>query len=186
MAPVRSTAEERRDEIVAAASHEFAHAGFAGTSTDAIAKRVGVAQPYLFQLVGTKKDLFLAAVRACFGRTRRTFEDANRAATAQGLDKLGVLQAMGHAYFEQIADRDQLRMQLQAYAACGDPEIREVVREELMSLMRWIGEVTGATPEELHYWLAEGMLMNVIAVVSDTSTAEEFACELMGVPVMKH
>jgi AcrR family transcriptional regulator len=38
----RLTAEERRDEIVAAASIEFAETGYAGTSTDAIARRSGV------------------------------------------------------------------------------------------------------------------------------------------------
>ena len=40
----------------------------AGTSTEAIARRSGVSQPYLFQLFGTKKDLFIAAVRHGFRR----------------------------------------------------------------------------------------------------------------------
>ena len=54
-AATRLTAEERRDEIVAAASIEFAATGYAGTSTEVIARRAGVSQPYLFQLSGTKK-----------------------------------------------------------------------------------------------------------------------------------
>ena len=41
-----------------------------------IARRVGVSQPYLFQLFGTKKDLFIAALRHGFMRTLRTFMNA--------------------------------------------------------------------------------------------------------------
>src|SRR6266566_7288305 len=72
----RQTADERRDAIVAAATEEFATGGLVGASTEAIARRVGVSQPYVFQLFGTKKDLFLAVVRSCFSRIILAFEDA--------------------------------------------------------------------------------------------------------------
>ena len=74
----RMTADERRDAIVAAATEEFANGGLVGASTEAIARRAGVSQPYIFQLFGTKKDLFLAVIRSCFGRTRLAFEEAAR------------------------------------------------------------------------------------------------------------
>ena len=125
-AATRLTADERRDEIVAAASIEFAETGYAGTSTDAIARRSGVSQPYLFQLFGTKKDLFTAAVRDCFDRTRLTFEQSGKPAQAAGLPPERILEAMGHAYVRLLlADRGILRLQLQAYAACGDPDNTE-------------------------------------------------------------
>ena len=38
----RQTADERRAEVVRAALTEFAAGGYAGTSTEAIARRVGV------------------------------------------------------------------------------------------------------------------------------------------------
>jgi len=91
----RMSADDRRDEVIAAATIEFAAGGYAGTSTGAIARRVGVSQPYLFQLFGTKKELFLAAVHDCFGRTGRRFEEAGQAARAEGLDTKGILEAMG-------------------------------------------------------------------------------------------
>src|SRR5438552_15018797 len=72
----RMTAEERRDAIVAAATEEFATGGLVGASTEAIARRVGVSQPYVFQLFGTKKELFLAVVGSCFSRIILAFEDA--------------------------------------------------------------------------------------------------------------
>src|SRR5438477_13152144 len=78
----RLTADERRDDVIAAAMQEFSVGGYAGTSTQAIANRVGVSQPYLFQLYRTKKDLFVAVVRACFARTRAAFEASAKSARA--------------------------------------------------------------------------------------------------------
>src|SRR5436190_22985642 len=126
----RLTSEERRVDVVAAASREFAARGYAGTSTQAIAERAGVSQPYLFQLFGTKKDLFIEAVRACFGRTRSTFEASGRAAAADSHDPAAILYAMGRSYHDLLRDRDMLRLQLHSYAACDDADIRTVVREE--------------------------------------------------------
>src|SRR5260370_734881 len=58
----RQTAAARRESILAAAVVEFAEQGLHGTATEAIARRAGVSQPYVFRLFGTKKALFLAAV----------------------------------------------------------------------------------------------------------------------------
>ena len=58
----RVPASERRDALIEAAVHEFALGGLYGTPVDRIARRVGVAQPYVFSLFGSKKELFLAAV----------------------------------------------------------------------------------------------------------------------------
>src|ERR671932_68935 len=56
----RKTADERRAEILEAARAEFADRGLDGASTDTIARRAGISQPYLFRLFGTKKELFVA------------------------------------------------------------------------------------------------------------------------------
>src|SRR3954452_10944307 len=110
----RRSAEERRDLIVAAAMVEFAQGGLAGTSTELIARRAGVSQPYVFQLFGTKKELFLAVVRRCFERTTLVFQVAGRAARAKSSDPDLLLKAMGAAYGDLIADRDMLLLQLQS------------------------------------------------------------------------
>src|SRR5215210_4696470 len=60
-AGVRKSAEERREEILEAAIEEFAARGLRGASIESVAERVGVSQPYVYKLFGTKKDLFLAA-----------------------------------------------------------------------------------------------------------------------------
>ena len=177
----RLTADERRDEIVAAASIEFAEMGYAGTSTDAIARRSGVSQPYLFQLFGTKKDLFKAAVRDCFIRTNLAFEASGKPARTAGLAPAQILEAMGHAYVKLLlANRGILRLQLQAYAACGEPDIQAVVRDNYAVLWQNVASISGADPDAVRRWFADGMLINVIASISNGSTMEDFFHSLMG------
>jgi len=170
----RQTADERRDAIIAAALHEFASGGYSGTSTETIARAVGVSQPYLFQLFGTKRELFLAVVRHGFARTRLVFEEAVRHGPAEGQD-CSTLDLMGMAYMRLLSDRDLLRLQLQAYAACGDVDVREVVREEFADLHERVKELSGATDEDIHHFFAEGMLLNVGATLELEGTPETWS-----------
>src|SRR5262245_35652522 len=140
----RKTAEERREAVLDAASTEFADHGFAGTSTDAIARRVGISQPYLFRLFGTKKELFIATVERCFADTFARFD-----AVADGLQGEQALEAMGKAYKQMIAeDQRRLRGQMQAYVACDDPEICAVVRRGFGRLVELV-ESKGVPAERL-------------------------------------
>jgi AcrR family transcriptional regulator len=160
----RQTADERRDAIVVAALREFAKGGYSGTSTESIARAVGVSQPYLFQLFGTKRELFLAVVRHGFERTRLVFHEAARRKPDDD-QACSILDLMGLAYMELLSDRDLLRVQLQAYAACGDEDVRRVVREEFTSLYASVKRESGASNEEIHRFFAEGMLLNVAAAL---------------------
>jgi AcrR family transcriptional regulator len=173
------SADERRDAIVAAATEEFATGGLVGASTEAIARRVGVSQPYVFQLFGTKKKLFIAVVRSCFARTSLAFDDA-AARWRPGDDACdSPLNAMGLAYKRLLADRTLLLVQLQAYAACSDPDVRAVVREEWGRLHRRVSEVSGATNEDVHHFFAEGMLLNLGAAVGLPGEAGTWTLEML-------
>jgi AcrR family transcriptional regulator len=175
----RLTKDERRREIIEAATREFAVGGLNGTPVTAIAKRVGVSQPYLFQLFGTKKDLFIAAVRRAFERTVATFRIA--AAEAGGeADPEAILMAMGLAYYRLLEDRTLLLMQMQAYAACDDPEVREVVREEFLRLVRFVQSASGAPDTAVREWLAQGMLMNVSAAMDLSDVDADWARMCLG------
>jgi AcrR family transcriptional regulator len=160
----RQTADERRDAIVVAALREFAQSGYSGTSTESIARAVGVSQPYLFQLFGTKRELFLAVVRHGFQRTRLVFQEAAKRGPEDD-QECSVLDLMGLAYMRLLSDRDLLRVQLQAYAACGDDDVRQVVREEFAALYESVKRDSGASNEEIHHFFAEGMLLNVAAAL---------------------
>src|SRR5437870_6124332 len=117
-ATTRQTAEARREAVLESARHEFAQHGLHGASTDAIARRAGISQPYLFRLFGSKKELFLAVNDACLASTLETFRSA-----AAGKSGTAVLRAIGDAYGRLIEDdRDMLQGQLQAYAASVEDE----------------------------------------------------------------
>jgi len=172
------TADERRDAIVAAATEEFATGGLVGASTEAIARRVGVSQPYVFQLFGTKKDLFLAVVASCFSRIILVFEGAAARWTPDSAECDTRLGAMGLAYKRLLADRTLLMMQLQSYAACSDPDVRAAVRSGWANLYRRVVAVSGASKDEIHEFFAEGMLLNLGAAVGLPGTASDWTLEL--------
>lgn len=172
----RVPAAERRDALIEAAIHHFAHGGLQGTKVSAIAAEVGVAQPYVFSLFPTKRDLFLAAVGRCFEKVAALFE-----AAAAEFDKRGPqepeedkLQAIGHAYMNAIADNpDQLLLQLQSYAACGDdPGIQVAVRRDYAHLVDLCRRLSGADDERLDGFFQMGMWCNVAAAlgIEDFST----------------
>jgi AcrR family transcriptional regulator len=154
----RRTAQERRVELLAAALSEFAVGGLHGTSTEAIAKRAGISHAYLFRLFGTKKQLFIACALLCRTRIQETF-----AAAAVGDTPEVRLWSMGQAYRAMLADRELLLSQMQLYAACSDPEIREVAREGFQWLCAEIARLSGASGQQLQDFIAKGMLLNVAA-----------------------
>lgn len=156
----RSTAEARRLDVIAAANSEFAITGLHGTSTEAIARRAGISHAYLFRLFGTKKLLFMACAQTCFEQVLATFAEGVSGETPQER-----LLSMGAAYMEMLSDREVLLAQMQLYAACSDPEIREVAREGFVRLREAIAELSGASGEEVHGLFAEGMLVNVLACI---------------------
>jgi AcrR family transcriptional regulator len=182
----RMTAAERRDAIVAAATEEFATGGLVGASTEAIARRVGVSQPYVFQLFGTKKELFLAVVDSCFSRIIQMFDAAGTRWTPESIECDTRLGAMGLAYTRLLADRTLLLMQLQAYAACSDPDVRAAVRAGWAQLYRRVVDVSGASRDEVHAFFAEGMLLNLGAAVGLPGAATGWSLEMFeGDPLPK-
>jgi AcrR family transcriptional regulator len=168
------SAEERREDILAAAMAEFAATGYHGTSTETIARRAGISQPYLFRLFGTKKELFLACVKSGFGLTLDAFQQA--AAGKRGQEAFA---AMGAAYMELLADRSLLLAQMQSYAACDDAEVRGVVRRSFGDLFSYVERATGALPADVSRFFAKGMLLNVGAAMDLLGADEAWAKRLI-------
>ena len=155
----RKSKEERREEILDAALEVFADHGLHGASTEEIARRAGISQPYVFRLFGTKKELYKAVVARCFRQTLERFQRA-----AEGKRGQEALQAMGEAYHALLAeDRTYLRAQMQAYAACEDEDVCAVVRAGFGDLVTYVERVSGAAPAEVSQFFSGGMLLNVLA-----------------------
>ena len=171
----RKTKEVRREEILDAALVVFAEQGLQGASTDEIARRAGISQPYVFRLFGTKKELFSAVVARCFRQTLGIFQQA-----AEGKRGEEALKAIGEAYDELLrADRVYLRSQMQAYAACDDPEICQVVRDGFGDLVTYVEHVSGADGLTIQRFFAKGMLMNVLASMQLNDPTEPWAKRLL-------
>src|ERR1700754_534183 len=119
----RMSGPERRAQVLGIAAAEFADHGLHGASIEKIAREAGITQAYVFRMFGTKKALFLELVGAAFDRFSDGMSDAGRRARG-----LGALALMGAEYYELLADRTNLLLQLQGFAACGDGEVRVIVR----------------------------------------------------------
>jgi AcrR family transcriptional regulator len=171
----RKSKETRREEILDAALIEFAAKGLEGASTEDIARRAGISQPYVFRLFGTKRELFKAVEVRCFRQTLEIFQKA-----AEGKRGEEALKAMGAAYGQLLStDSVYLRAQMQAYAACGDPEIRAVVRDGFGDLVAYVERVSGLGSARTASFFAGGMLMNVIAAVHAGDPVEGWAERLI-------
>jgi AcrR family transcriptional regulator len=169
----RKSAEVRREEILEAAMVEFALGGLHGTSTEDIARRAGISQPYLFRLFGTKKELFLETVRRGFRHVLRLFQEA-AVADPEG----NVLLSMGHAYGDDRRDRSRLMFQMQAYAACEDHDVRRVVREEYAAIYKFVESVAPNQDAAIEFFRT-GALINVAAAMDLGALDEQWAHDFL-------
>src|SRR3954467_9753548 len=157
MTRTRLTAGERQEQLVAAAITAFSHGGYAGTTTDQVARLAGVSQPYVIRIFRTKQELFLAAVNHATERVEETFrEAASREPTLAGL---------GHAYRELLADSELITVLLQGFVAGADPAIGEQVRACFGRLDLVVRELTGSRAGEVRDFFAVGMLLSVLTAM---------------------
>src|SRR5271155_1505659 len=171
MVSTRQTAAERRVAVLSAAVTEFAKNGSAGPSTDAIASRAGISQPYLFRLFGTKKDLFVATFDLVGERIIREMT-----AVSEGLEGEEALEAMGTAYLELMQDPEMLQVQLHGFAAApADPDVARSCRRTFEVLADVFHERTHLSDEDLWNFFAMGMLINVMCAIDLLSFPTKWA-----------
>lgn len=156
----RMSADDRRELVLAAALRAFSRGGYAGTSTDAVAKEAGVSQPYVVRIFGTKLELFLEVFERACGRIREAFE----AVLAEGPfdpDDEDDWSRLGLAYTELLRDRDLLMVMMHGFAASNDDQIAAVSREGMSRIFATIRS-SGCTDEAAQEFIAQGMLLNVM------------------------
>ncbi|MFI1996488.1 TetR/AcrR family transcriptional regulator [Actinoplanes sp. NPDC020271] len=153
----RLTASERQEQIVQAALVAFAQGGYAGTSTDQVARLSGVSQPYVIRIFGSKQELFLATLRYASGRIEALWR------AAAGREP--TLQSLGLAYSDLLAERELLAVLLHGYAAAEDPVVGDAVRTCYGNLYQTVRDLTGASPEDVRDFFAMGMLITVLGAM---------------------
>jgi AcrR family transcriptional regulator len=162
----RMNAADREQQLLRAAVTAFAEGGYAGTTTDQVARLAGVSQPYVVRVFGTKQALFLAAYKYATERIEATFR-----ASAAAADQLGAatvqqrLEALGHAYIDLVQDRELLSMLLHGFVAAADPALGPEMRRCMTSIYRLMRELSGADAEQARDFLARGMLINTLVAL---------------------
>ncbi|GAB19744.1 putative TetR family transcriptional regulator [Gordonia effusa NBRC 100432] len=156
----RMSGSQRRAQVLEIAGREFAKHGLHGASTDAIAREAGITQAYIFRMFGTKKALFLEVVGSAFDYFSEGMRQA--AGDAKGL---AALEMMGSRYHASLVKRTTLLLQLQGFAACSDPDVRELVRARMAHMWDVVADATGLEPVTVKSFLAFGMLLNNVAAL---------------------
>ena len=175
----RQTADERREAVIEAAIAEFSIYGLHGASTEAIARRAGISQPYIFRLFGTKNELFLRSVDRVYERVMATFRQEVARGTEDLLDRMGaafVILLMSH--------REELQMLLQAFAASADLEVQTESRRRFAELYEYVSQTTGAPNEAVRDFMAHGMLLIVGAALDlgELAKKQEWARKCLNLP----
>lgn len=165
----RMSGPERRSQVLGIAAGEFANHGLHGASIEAIAHEAGITQAYVFRMFGTKKALFLELVGAAFDR----FSDGMSQA-AKGPEAFA-LALMGAQYYESLADRTILLLQLQGFAACSDSEVRDLVRARVARMWDTVADTACLDPVTVKSFLAFGMLLNNVAALDVDELDEPWA-----------
>lgn len=156
----RLSGAERKELVLAAATTAFAAGGYAGTSTDAVAKQAGVSQPYVVRIFGTKLELYLQVFDRACGRIGETFQ---RVIEVEPFDpqREEHWDRLGQSYAALLSDRDLLLVMMHGFAAAGVPEIGTAARRGMADITG-ILQRTGGSDEQIRDFLAHGMLLNVL------------------------
>lgn len=150
----RSTAEQRRAQAIASGIRVFADHGLTTAAIQQVADDIGVSQPYVFRLFGSKHSFFLACLDELERRVQEVFRQA---ATTNPSDPL---QAMGAGFRELIADGVVTGLWLQACATGrGDEAVAARCRSLISGVLEEVERLTSAAPEDLARFMARGSLV---------------------------
>ena len=157
----RMSAEDRRELVLDAAMRAFGTTGYAGTTTDAVAREAGVSQPYVVRIFGTKLELFLEV----FDRSTRRIMAGFQEVVDDGPfdpDSEDDWARLGTRYAELVVgDRSMLQVMMHGFAAGGEPTIGAKARARMGEIFDVVRS-TGCTDERARDFIAQGMLLNVM------------------------
>lgn len=154
------SSDERRESVLDAATRVFAVGGYAGTTTDTVAKEAGVSQPYVVRMFGTKLALFLTVLERACGRIDDAFAQIIDSPDFDPTFEIGQEQ-LGAGYTELLADSDLLHVMMHGFAAGAHPQIGQTARDAMGRIFLTLRR-TGWTDEQVRDFIAYGMLLNVL------------------------
>jgi AcrR family transcriptional regulator len=171
--PVLSSAESRRPLVAAAAIDAFARGGFHATTVADVARGAKISSAYVFKLFSGKNAVFVAALERCFDEILAALERGADEAEEQSAD--AVLDAMGAAYAQLIADRRLLLLQVHAQSVADVPEIGAALRAGLARVTSFAKTRSGATNDEVQRFMAFGQLCHLIVTAQIWDLPDDWA-----------
>lgn len=168
----RMTQEERREQILDAATAVFGERGYVGATTDQIAKAAGISQAYVVRMFGTKEQLFVeSALRAC-----QRISENFRAAIAQvgpGASPHDMHRALGTGYSNLVADTGILLTLMQFTMQGSDDHLGPIARKCYLDIYRILRDEAGMGADMARDFIARGMLINTIMALRLPAFAAE-------------
>lgn len=154
----RMPAHQRQQQILEAAVEAFAQYGYAGATTDQIARIGGVSQPYVVRMFGSKHALFLAAN----AYATEQIETAFRTAMEKRDESVKPVEALRLAFLGLVPNRNLLRMMQQSFTMGADPQFGPAARECLVRIYKLVRDLANVTPDEAHDFVATALLISTL------------------------
>lgn len=140
---------ERERQIVDAAVAVFGERGYAATSMDTVAERVGVTKPVLYTHFGSKEGLLLAAI----SRARAELLEVVAAAAAGATDPESMLRDGTLAFFTYLDRRAPAWQLFCSEAGVTDAALEEIRTQQTDFIAALLAaQVPGTAPERLTGW----------------------------------
>ncbi len=191
----RLSSEDRREQILAAASIVFGERGYSGGTTDAVAREAGISQAYVVRMFGSKENLF----RETAQRASRRVQDAFRDEIAQFAPD-EPMESKRHrlavAYANIVADRGQLLTLLHLFSLGHDENFAPLARDCFLTVYKIARDEAGMSAEEATSFFAQGMLMTVLLAmrmpdavglpVADELMAHAFGAKFDDIVALSH
>ena len=179
--PDRMSAQDRREQILLAAAAVFGERGYAGGTTDAIAKQAGISQAYVVRMFGSKEKLFSAVGKMASERIIEGFRAAIAEFPESATDQQKQ-QAMGEAYADLMEDRGLLLCLLQLFSQGHDPVLGPQGRRCFLDVFRVVRDEAGLSPQVAVQFFASGMLMMILmAMRMQDATTDLDAAQFLSV-----
>ena len=173
MATQRSTAPRRRIDAIDVGMRVFADHGLTTASVQKVADTMGVSQPYVFRLFGSKREFFLACLDEMESRIRQVLQQAAADHTHDPLP------AMRAGFRLMIADGVVTGLWLQACAAARSDELVAArCRTVIGNILAESERLSAAGPQELRGSLALGALIVMLQALGvDLSDGSQAAID---------
>ena len=133
----RLSADVRRRQIIETAREVFSGQSYRKVGTADVAKAAGVSEPALYRYFSSKKELFLATLRATAPKLLEVWQEI----ASDIDDPLETLWSIGVSYYDHLQHHSgNMKLQFQALSEADDPEIREALRENFGSFVTFVAD----------------------------------------------